>query len=29
VRPEGIRYASTRVADGSTFVISVELASLS
>lgn len=26
VRPEGIRYASTRVADSSTFVILVELA---
>jgi hypothetical protein len=26
VRPEGLRYASTRVADSSTFVILVELA---
>jgi hypothetical protein len=26
VRPEGLRYASTRVADGSTFVILFELA---
>ena len=26
LRPEGVRYASTRVGDGSTFVILVELA---
>ena len=26
VRPEGLRYASTRVADSSTFVILIELA---
>jgi hypothetical protein len=26
VRPEGVRYASTRVADSSTFVILLELA---